>query len=105
MATFNLKLNSENWTSKLYTNDIHGKTANNLYKEASNIILVRPSDFDTFKNLPAVQKPFLNQRRRLERYPDCPGVSISSDLLTHCGLKPKRFTLFPNRSWKESSET
>ncbi|KAI8577799.1 hypothetical protein K450DRAFT_250064 [Umbelopsis ramanniana AG] len=72
--------------SKFYRNDTNRESTNSLYEEAINIIPGRLTVLQTSKDLPAAQQPFHNRLNRLQRYPDCPGVSIAYDLLTHTGF-------------------
>ncbi|KAI8577800.1 hypothetical protein K450DRAFT_301619 [Umbelopsis ramanniana AG] len=82
MKSFRMSLKSEEWASKFYNKY--------LYEEAKNIIVELPLGPENYKDLPAVQKPFLNRLLRLKRYPHYPGVSIASVLLEHTGFETEK---------------
>jgi hypothetical protein len=80
MKSFNLSFKSEKWIYDFYD-------ADDLCEEAVKIILEPSSKIHSYKDLSAAQQPFFNRLKRLQRYRECPGVSIASNLLTHTGFE------------------
>ncbi|KAG2173468.1 hypothetical protein INT44_008820 [Umbelopsis vinacea] len=91
MKTFKLRKDCKGWTSEFYPIDRNSVSADNLYEEASKIVLNPITESQTFEDLPGAQKSFYNRLRRLQSHPNRPGISIASDLLTHTGFESHSF--------------
>ncbi|CAO3691300.1 unnamed protein product [Umbelopsis ramanniana] len=87
MNSFKLAIHHSMWTIKLENSVPSDIDPSDVYPPAFNLIVSESSHKEAYEGLKASQKPFYNRLNRLGMRPDCPGVNIAYDLLTHTGFE------------------